>query len=185
MASVVKPVFSMLVAVLVLLSPIAVVGVNANGDSVEIFRERSGAYEVVLGVLPERPAVGTVHLTVTPIDAQTSAPVVDARITIVAHDPEGEPAYQVRALNSPAARMYYDANLTLPRPGLWTLKLDVQSDALGTTTVDVPLQVDRQSIPPSLGGTVIWFVVLGVLVGGAGYVWYRSKGAGEGVKGEG
>ena len=160
------------------LLPMTAVGVHANGDSVEIFRERSGAYEIVLGVLPARPAVGTVHLTVTPLDARTSAPVGDARIVIVAHDPEGEPAYQVRALNTPDSQMYYDANVTLPRAGTWTLKVDVQSDALGAVTVDVPLQVDRQSIPPSLGGTVVWLIVLGVLFGGAAYLWYRSRGMG-------
>ena len=165
----------LLAILLVLFSPMVEYEVSANGDSVEIFRERSGPYEIVLGVLPQQPTVGTIHLTITPIDAQTSDPIENSKITIVAYDPGGEPAYQVRALNTPNNPMYYDANLTISIPGIWTLKLFIESEVLGNITVNVPLTVERQAIPPSPWGTAIWLIVLVTIIGGALHLWYRSK----------
>ena len=41
--------------------------VEAHGE--EVLRERAGSYEVVVAILPERPAIGTVHFSITPLDA--------------------------------------------------------------------------------------------------------------------
>lgn len=167
----------LLAILLVLFSPMLESEVNANGDSVEIFRERSGPYEVVLGVLPQQPTVGTIHLTITPIDAQTSEPVKNSQITIVAYDPSGKPAYKVRALNTPNNPTYYDANLTVPKPGIWILKLSIENELLGNITINAPLTVERQSIPPSPWGTAIWLIVLITITGGALQLWRRSRSA--------
>ena len=148
---------------------------SANGNSVEIFRASEGRYEIIVGVQPAAPVVGLAHFTITPLDLGTSAPVIDAEINVVAHDPQDRPTYRVRAINSPAARNYYDANITFDSPGDWTLFVEVESAALGHATVAVPLRVGAQALGPSLAGTITWVIVLATLVGGSLYLWYRQR----------
>ena len=147
----------------------------ANGDAVEIFRGREGPYEVIVGIQPVEPVVGTVHFSVTPLDASTSLPVTDAEITIVASDERGEPIYQARALNTPAAPRYYDANITFEAPGTWTLEVQVQSDGLGEATATVPLRVEEQSITPGPAGAFVLLTVVAALVGGSLYLWNSAR----------
>ena len=147
---------------------------NAHGDAVEIFRGREGRYELVVGVQPARPAVGTVHFSLTPLDGATSQLVTDAEIVIVASS-QGEDSYQVRAVNTPASPRYYDANITFEAPGIWTLDVRVDSPELGGATFTLRLNVENQSIGPGVGGSVIFLIVFLVLVGGGVYVWYSGR----------
>ena len=147
----------------------------AHGGGVEIFRGTQGAYEIIVGMRPETPVVGSMHFSVTPRDPATKTLLLNVQITIVAHDPSGEPAYQVRAVNSPLVIEFYDANITIESPGDWTLQVKVHREALGTETFVVPLSVGEQGLTPSNVGTVVWLAVLGTLAGGAIYVWYRSR----------
>ena len=148
---------------------------SANGDAVEIFRAREGPYEVVVGIQPEKPVVGTVHFSVTPLDASTSLPVTDAEIVIVANDKRGKPTYQARALNTPSSPQYYDANITFESAGAWTLLVSVRSQEVGEATFTVPLTVEGQSITPGLAGTFVFLALLAVLTGGALYVWHSAR----------
>lgn len=148
--------------------------VFANGDSTEIFRGREGAYEIIVGVQPERPVVGSVHFTVTPLDTETSLPVLRAEITLVAHDPQGRPSVQARAVNAPESRRYYDANLTIHSPGEWTVVVEVSTEALGQATFTVPLRVGEAPLSPRIAGTVVWAVVVAILAAGAAYVSYSA-----------
>ena len=148
---------------------------SANGNSVEIFRASEGRYEIIIGVQPGAPVVGMAHFTITPLDLGTSAPVIDAEINVVAHDPQNRPTYRVRAVNSPAARNYYDANITFESPGDWTLFVEIESAALGHATVAVPLHVGAQALGPRPAGTIIWIIVFGLLVGGSMYLWLKQR----------
>jgi hypothetical protein len=150
-------------------------GALAHGGGTEIFRAREGAFLIVVWVEPERPVVGASHFTITPFNVETSAPVNDAAINIVANDPRGAPTYRVRALNAPSFRQQYEANITFETPGLWTLSGSVEQDALGRATVEVPLRVDELALGPSLAGTVAWLAVIGILVGGASYLWLKQR----------
>ena len=147
----------------------------ANGGSVEIFRAKQGAYELVVGVQPEVPVVGRTHFTITPFDLSTSLPVIHAEIVIVAHNPQGEPTYEVRAVNHPLAIEYYDANITFESPGDWTLMVTIRHDTLRRATFAVPLHVGEQPVGPSLAGTIVWLAVVATLAGGSVYVWYRAR----------
>ena len=147
----------------------------ANGESVEIFRGREGAYELIVGVQPETPVVGAIHFTITPLDVETSLPVVHAEISVVAHNPDGKPAYRVRAVNTPLAVRYYDANITIHSPGTWTLAVEVSSDRLGRVTFAVPVDVGTRPLAPSLAGTVVWVVVVAVLATGTAVLWIRTR----------
>ena len=147
----------------------------ANGDAVEIFRGQEGPYEVIVGIQPVEPVVGTVHFSVTPLDASTSLPVTDAEITIVANDERGEPTYQARALNTPTSPQYYDANFTFEAPGTWTLLVQVKSEGLGEATATVPLTVREQSITPSPAGAFVLLIIVVALVGGSLYLWHSAR----------
>ena len=147
--------------------------VAAHGGAAEIFRGRDGAYEIVVGITPASPAVGVVHLSVTPLDAQTSLPVSGAKITIVANDPAGQPKYQAKAVSSPSLPQYYDANFTIESPGLWTFYVAVES-SLGEVTFAVPVDIEDEALAPGIAGTVLWLGVVFTLLGGALYVWYST-----------
>lgn len=149
--------------------------VSANGHAVEIFRGNEGSYEIIVRILPEEPVVGTVHFSITPLDAVTLLPVTDSEILIVANDSGGEPTYQARALNTPKSPQDYEANISFESAGRWTLEIEVKSDDLGEATVTVPLNVGKQSIPPSGWGAIVLLAVVAVLVGGAIYVWHSGR----------
>ena len=68
----------------------------AGGDVAEIFRGRAGAYH------PGCPAGGARTFTSRSSDAETSQPITDAEVVLVAVDESGKPEYQSRALNTPA-----------------------------------------------------------------------------------
>jgi hypothetical protein len=164
-----------LIAAMAATLPPGVHGALAHGGGTEIFRAREGAYEIVVWVQPEIPVVGASHFTIKPFNVETSAPVNDAAINIVANDPRGAPTYRVRALSAPSSPQQYEANITFETPGLWTLSVSVEQDALGRATVDVPLRVDELALGPNRAGTVIWLAVIGILIGGASYLWLKQR----------
>lgn len=163
-------------ALMVGLAPAVAGDLSAHSDATEIFRATEGAYELVLAVQPEETVVGTTHITITPFDATISAPVDRAEIVIVAHNPDGAPTYQVRAVNTPASAEYYDANITFESPGDWTLMVSVDHTSLGKASFSVPLRVGE--LPVAAGGlasTIVWLFVLATLAGGATYVWRTTR----------
>lgn len=149
--------------------------VSADGDVVEVFRDRAGPYEVVVGVLPETPRVGPVHFSITLTDAATSLLVDDAEITIVASDELGQPAYQTRALNTPRSPQSYEANISFGEAGAWTVEVRVLTARLGPATFSFPLEVDVLSIAPVTGGALVLLGVIIVLIVGTLYVWYSAR----------
>jgi hypothetical protein len=149
--------------------------VLAHDGAVEIFRGRDGRFEVVIAALPERPSVGTVHFSITPVDAASGDLVRDALVTLTVRRGPEERAIQARAVNTPAAPQYYDANITFASSGEWTAVVEVLSDALGEATVETGFRVDDQRITPSSSGTYVFLGILILLGGGATYVWRSSR----------
>ena len=148
---------------------------SGNGASFEIYEGRAGAYAIIVGVLPEDTAVGAVHFSVTISDAETSRPITDAEVTLVAVNDSGQEVYQARAVNTPVQPVYYDANITFESAGAWTIRVDVESRDLGQASVDVPLEVREPALTPGAAGTLLFLAVIAVLVGGGIYVWRASK----------
>ncbi len=143
--------------------------------AVEIFREVDGQFEIVVAALPENPKVGIVHFSVTPLEAATGAVVSDANVTLtVRRGPDRRPIL-ARAVNTPAAPQYYDANITFATAGDWSMTVEVRSDELGEANVVWPLRVDEQRITPnSAGGYVLLGIVI-LLVGGSVHLWLSSR----------
>ena len=163
-------------AAVALLAPISVSGQAwAAGDVVEVFAGRAGPYEVTLGVLPEEPALGRVHFSVTVTDAESSQPVTDAEVVLVAVDEHGREEYQSRALNTPDDPLCYDANMIFEAAGSWTIVVKVDSEGAGKASADVLLEIADPALTPGLAGTVLFFSVLAVLTGGCLYLWRSSR----------
>jgi hypothetical protein len=143
--------------------------------AVEIFREVDGQFEIVVAALPENPVVGTVHFSVTPMEAATGAVASDANVTLtVRRGPDQRPIV-ARAVNTPAAPQFYDANVTFATAGDWSMTVDVQSDELGEATVEVLLRVDDQRITPNSAAGYVFLGVVALLVGGAVHLWLSSR----------
>lgn len=147
----------------------------AHGDGTEIYRQLGGNYELRVSALPNRPVVGIVHITISPLDAESGRLVPDAQINIVAYDELGNPQYRARAVNTPAAPKYYDANFTIESEGNWILVVETQSDDLGFATFNVPIFVGPQTYTPGLGGIIIWLLVVMAFAGGVTYIWHSSN----------
>ena len=144
-------------------------------DSLEIFRRVEGPFEIAITVQPGETVVGPVHLVVAVLDAETSAPVDGAVITIVASDPDGEPMGQVRALNTPEAIEEYHANLDLEFSGVWTLAVEIKKEGMSGVAFQAAFFVAERPLPPGQAGTLLWLAVFAALIGGVLYLWRRSR----------
>ena len=147
-------------------------GARANGATVEVVRTNIGPYEIMVGALPNPPKAGFVHLTVTVTDLATSLPVTDASVRVFVRRQGDERRGQAVLLNSPAAPGYYDANVNLPRSGLWQFSIEVSADQ-GQETIDLSFSVESQA--QTLSGRLTWSVMTAVIVLGAVYVWWTAR----------
>lgn len=148
---------------------------QSDNEAFEIFRDRTEVFELSVNISPKDPVVGGIHFSLQLLDLATMNPVTNARILIVAHDESGVPTYQTLVLNTPQSPNTYEGSLTFNHPTNWVLRIEVDSESLGSATFRAPLTVKA--------GTPIrnpWagFVLLGVIsciVGGCIYIWLSAK----------
>ena len=148
----------------------------ANGAGKEIFREINKPFELIVRAQPEIPTVGTVHFTFEPLIADTNLPLYHGSIKVLARDESGLDRYEVKAVNTPQDRSYYDANITFEEPGQWSLMVHIESREFDPVTFEIPVLIQSQALPPrTLAGTIIWLLVACILAGGSTVVWYRAR----------
>lgn len=152
---------------------------HGQGSTLLVFRGVVEEYYLELEVQPVRPVVGSVHISVIPHETATSRPVLDAAITVYAVDEDGEPVYKAPALLTPGSDEtsppYYDANITFRRAGNWTLRVQLDHDAIGAASLDAPLRIGRQPLLPGVEGTLVFVLATGAIVGGVVYLWVMSR----------
>ncbi len=134
-----------------------------------IYRVTEDPYDVTVQVLPSAPAAGTVHFVVTPRLAATGEAVTDAIVLIVIDDEQGVPTYQSLALSTPEQPRQYRANLLIKRAGEWTARVEMDAGE-GQAQLRVPLEVVDRSITGGMAGTLAFFAVFAVLIGGGLYI---------------
>lgn len=142
----------------------------------ELFHETSGPFDIRLQVEPVEVVAGVVHLVVTVLAAEDSAPVDRAVVNIVATGREGS-AVQSRAVSVPASPGIYEANLVLEPGGLWAVAVEVSEESLGSAAHEVSLAVRELDLSAGLVGTILWLLTTAALVGGGMYLWRRSRAA--------
>ncbi len=135
-----------------------------------MFEGSDGPFTVTVGVLPEEPKVGTVHITVTPVYTENSEPVGGAQVEILATSSEDEEAYHTFAVSVPEEPQYYDGNLLIEHTGTWTLKVTVAKEGEGVGEFELTLEVTEDQPNAGRLGTALWAGIVAVLIGGGVYV---------------
>lgn len=148
---------------------------SAHGNMEEITRKKIGPYEIVVAIVPNPPAVGMVHFSVTPLLKSNGDLVNDAEIVLVAYDKSGDAIYQSRAVNLPNSPHLYDANIKFRSPGIWRIEIQVGSDDLESINFPFYLTIYQQAIAPNPVGGFVLLTVVFTLIGGAYYLWRSSK----------
>lgn len=162
---------------LVLLAGIQASAAHAQqrDEPVEILQAAQGMYSLSVYVLPRVPTVGQINFTIFPVSAADGQPVPDAEVTLVAHDDDGTPTYQVRALNTPSTEQEYVGNLTIRAPGFWDIHVEVSSEDLGEETFVARLSVAPASVGSNPAGGYVMVFALACLAAGGVFVWLSSR----------
>lgn len=148
---------------------------GADGESFQIFRGPGGPYEIIVGVQPHKPKVGPMHISVSVLDPDTGLPLDGATILVVAYDSDGEPVYQSPALQNPAERQFYEANITFYTSGQWSLLIKVDTDERGHGEATVPMFISPTSLDPGVEGLVVLVLIITAICGGVLYLWWSSR----------
>ena len=137
--------------------------------------ESKGNYRATIYVLPSEPRVGQVNFRIRLVRAEDGGRIPDARVQMVAHDAEGAPTYQTRALNRLTAPSDYIGNFNFKKPGEWSVRVEARTEALGVETFDARIPILPAAVE---GSTAAGWVTLGVfllLFLMALFVWLSSR----------
>lgn len=142
----------------------------ANGGSDTVVKnEKVGPYELEVGILPGKPKVGDLHLSILVRDASSNQLITDATVMVVARGPEGATGVgPVQAVNTPESSQFYDVDIPLDMEGNWALTLDVESDQ-GHATLELPLEVEKS------GGINLILVAAGAIAMLALGIWIWDR----------
>ncbi|MYC06113.1 MAG: hypothetical protein F4X57_02885 [Chloroflexi bacterium] len=141
----------------------------------QLHRGPAGPYEVIITIQPHKPRVGTVHFGVTILDPAAQELVENARVLIVAYNPEGEPTFQTPALNDPATPIHYKGNIIFRSAGQWSLLTKIETDEHGEVTTTTPLNIAEAATVPSFEGRLILALVTLALGGGTAWVVFSIR----------
>ena len=141
----------------------------------QLYKGPAEPYEVIVTVQPQRPKVGTVHFAVTVLDPGTQTLVEDARVLIVAYNPDGEPTYQSPALNDPATPIHYLGNIIFRDAGQWSLVVKIETAEHGETQAVTPIHIAPAASAPGFEGVFVLAVVAAALFGGTAYVAWSIR----------
>ena len=161
----------------------AVVSMQAAGPAhaqesrqrgVELVRTRDGPYVVAMRSLPETTRVGRINFTVTVESVALSALIEDARVELVATNPEGEPDWLSPAIPFARNPTSYVGNGEFGAPGTWGIEIRVEGPE-GLAVVSFPLQVNALARSNTLGGAIALAAAMGAAVAGAAWVVYSIR----------
>jgi hypothetical protein len=131
---------------LAVLAVILAATVSANGRVGQFVRQTAGPYEIALGTIPDSPAVGQLHLTMTVRDTAAESFVLDAEITVTGVGPDGD-AVEIGPLdarNSPTSLDFYEVNTSVDRVGTWVFTVLVSGEP-GEGSADFLIKVRTAS----------------------------------------
>ncbi len=141
----------------------------------QVFRGPAGEYEIIVTVQPQRPRVGTVHFGVTVLHPASQTILENAKVLIVAYNPEGEPTYQTPALNHPAEPIHYKGNIIFRSAGQWSLRVKVDTPEYGSAEATTPLHIFEPATTPGVEGVIVLALVTTALLGGTAYVVFMIR----------
>ena len=147
--------------------------VASGQESPDEVRIHSGPYDIRALLVNSNLPVGFLQLSVLVRNAATGEPVPDARVVLITRHLKDDYEGWATALNSPVLPEQYDVRLNLDSTGEWIISVDVDSP-LGQaggqiTTVEVP------ALKRNTSGSLVFFGVFAVLVGGVAYLWWSVR----------
>ena len=142
-------------------------------ESPDEVRIESGPYDIRALLVNSNLPAGFLQLSILVRNAATGEAVPDARVVLITRHPKDGHEGWATALNSPVLPEQYDARLNLDSTGEWIISVDVESP-LGQaggeiTTVEVP------ALQRYTSGSLVFFGVFAVLVGGIAYLWWSVR----------
>jgi hypothetical protein len=155
--------------------PSIIVNAQERDEKVEIFRATQGSYQVVVQILPSVPVVGPINFTVTPTFAETGEAVRDAEIRLIAHDADGTPTYQVRALNTPVVQEEYIGNISINSSGFWQIHIEMTTEEFGEEVFVAQLSIAPVALGTNPEGAILMLIVIAAFVLGGGWIWLSSR----------
>ena len=133
----------------------------------------SGPYFLWLIVNPTQPMVGTAQLTVGVCDAQTRAPVPDARVQLTPTNPAGVRGAPILAMVHARPEEYGASDIKIKEAGRWSYTVSVDGPrGPGTLEATMFVSADRDYDQAS---SVVFFLVVAVLAGGSVYAVWRIR----------
>lgn len=141
----------------------------------QLHRGPAGPYEIIITIQPHKPRVGTVHFGVTIFDPATQELVEDARVSIVASNPDVRRPVMTPALNDPATPIHYKGNIIFRNAGQWSLLTKIETDEHGEVTATTPLYIAEAATVPSFEGRLILALVTMALGGGTAWVVFSIR----------
>lgn len=174
--------FVALIALVIILAAgylfVVVPAVAAHGGGTpQLVNAPIGPYWISLWTSPEPPrAAEPLHFTIGLAEPGTGreagAPVLGATIMVSLSRAQDESApIRVAATNANSAnRLFYEADVTLPEPGVWTASIDVDGSE-GSGDASIVLDVAEAGGPNWLlwgGGGIVVIAVLFLIAGRRG-----------------
>jgi len=133
----------------------------------------AGPHAVKVAVLKSNLAAGFIQMAFFVTDANTGAPVTDARVILMANNEEEEYEGWGSAHNSPGEPHRYDGRMNLGSTGEWTIDVDVSS-ALGQGGANA-LTLKVPALNRYTDGSLVFFGVFGVMALGVAYLFWSVK----------
>ena len=132
-----------------------------------------GAHDISVVPANLNLGAGFAQFSVIVTDPETGAPVPDAKVVLIAANPEEDNPGWAIATNTPATPELYNVNLKLDSTGEWAISADVSS-SLGADLFDV-MVLEVPSVNRLTQGTWVFVGVFALILGGIAYVWWTAR----------
>ena len=147
---------------------------EANGQTVSILETTRGPYDIGVRVSPPSPRVGSLHLSIVLLTADTGEPVTDAAVSVSAVGP-GPESIELGPLNTyitPPTFNWYDLNIALAQEGEWRFKVDIaRGEEL--TALEFPLSVTYARV--NWGVIIVVISAIPLLIAAAWYLRQSTR----------
>lgn len=147
--------------------------VQAQESGTKQVQVRAGPYDITVVAALSNLSLGKAKFFVTVLDAATGMAVTDAIVVLrPKHTVDGTRGW-ANALFVPSPPEHYEAQVTLDKPGTWRVAVGVTS-SLGSEEIVAPT-LEVPDTRRYTSGSIVFAGVFGMLLLGAGYVWWSAR----------
>ena len=120
---------------------------EANGQTTSILETTQGPYQVDVRISPPNPRVGSLHMSIVLLTADSGEPVTDASVSVKAVGPlpDSVTLGPLDAYTTPPTYNWYDLNVALLQEGEWGFTVDIAQGSR-QTVLEFPLSVSYATV---------------------------------------